>query len=161
MLLLLQVPFLSYLAIFVLTIATILLFFVPFRWLFMVWGVNKFTKRLRIPDYIEHNELLDFLSRVPSDRELVSLQNDMRDFRPSSFALVSSVNIASQKPTTAILVPRLAPHKTPTITRAAAASRRQAIVVETRIKMPLAKRKLETFLSPCLRQFVFLACTLK
>lgn len=62
---------------FCLVIATIVLFFIPFRWLFMVYGVNKFTKRLRKPHYVDHNELLDFLSRVPSDRELVSLVDEM------------------------------------------------------------------------------------
>ena len=35
-------------------------------------GINKFTKRLRKPNYIENNELLDFLSRSPTDRQLVS-----------------------------------------------------------------------------------------
>lgn len=34
-------------------------------------GINKFTKKLRAPNAIPNNELLDFLSRVPSDRELV------------------------------------------------------------------------------------------
>lgn len=36
-------------------------------------GINKFTKKLRAPNAIPNNELLDFLSRVPSDSELVCL----------------------------------------------------------------------------------------
>ena len=36
-------------------------------------GINKFSKRLRNPNYIDNNELLDYLSRSPSDRELVSV----------------------------------------------------------------------------------------
>ena len=35
-------------------------------------GINKFTKKLRAPNAIPNNELLDYLSRVPSDKELVS-----------------------------------------------------------------------------------------
>ena len=34
-------------------------------------GINKFTKKLRSPNAIPNNELLDYLSRVPSDKELV------------------------------------------------------------------------------------------
>ncbi|KAI6225082.1 Multiple C2 and transmembrane domain-containing protein 2 [Aphelenchoides fujianensis] len=64
------VPYLSYLAIFVLSAATVLLYFVPLRWIVLAWGLNKFTKRLRKPHYVENNELLDFLSRVWSDQEI-------------------------------------------------------------------------------------------
>ena len=41
--------------------------------LFLNIGVNKFSKRLLNPNYIPNNELLDFISRLPSDEELVSL----------------------------------------------------------------------------------------
>ena len=34
-------------------------------------GINKFTKKLRSPNAIPNNEVLDFLSRVPSDSEQV------------------------------------------------------------------------------------------
>uniref|UniRef100_A0A7E4VRZ0 Multiple C2 and transmembrane domain-containing protein 1 n=1 Tax=Panagrellus redivivus TaxID=6233 RepID=A0A7E4VRZ0_PANRE len=64
------VPYLSYLMITVLGIAATLLYFVPLRWIVLVWGINKFSKRLRNPNYVDNNELLDFLSRVPSDKEL-------------------------------------------------------------------------------------------
>lgn len=39
---------------------------------FWTTGVNKFTKKLRNPYMIDNNELLDFLSRVPSDVQVVS-----------------------------------------------------------------------------------------
>ncbi|CAG05381.1 unnamed protein product, partial [Tetraodon nigroviridis] len=61
------VPFLSRLAITALCLATVLLYLIPLRYLVLVWGVNKFTKKLRNPYMISNNELLDFLSRVPSD----------------------------------------------------------------------------------------------
>ncbi|WKX88596.1 hypothetical protein Q1695_008328 [Nippostrongylus brasiliensis] len=63
-------PWLSWLAVSVLTVATILLYYVPLRWIIMVWGINKFTKKLRNPHYIDNNELLDYLSRIPCDKDL-------------------------------------------------------------------------------------------
>ncbi|KAE9419062.1 hypothetical protein Angca_005104 [Angiostrongylus cantonensis] len=63
-------PWLSWLAIGVLSLLTILLYFVPLRWIIMIWGINKFTKKLRNPHYIDNNEVLDFLSRIPCDKEL-------------------------------------------------------------------------------------------
>ncbi|GMT01068.1 hypothetical protein PENTCL1PPCAC_23242, partial [Pristionchus entomophagus] len=64
-------PWLTSLAIFVLSAATVLLYLVPLRYLVLAWGINKFTKRLRKPpNFVDNNELLDFLSRVPSDRQL-------------------------------------------------------------------------------------------
>ena len=41
------------------------------RFLLIVWGVNKFTKKLIRPNYVPNNELLDFLSRVPDDEEIL------------------------------------------------------------------------------------------
>ncbi|KAM3599757.1 uncharacterized protein V6R79_010963 [Siganus canaliculatus] len=65
------VPFLSWLAIAALCSATLLLYLVPVRYLVLAWGVNKFTKKLRDPYMIDNNELLDFLSRVPSDVQVM------------------------------------------------------------------------------------------
>ena len=56
----------------ILLLGTILLYLVPLRYLLLAWGINKFTKRIRKPNAIPNNELLDFLSRVPSDPEVVS-----------------------------------------------------------------------------------------
>ncbi|XP_054666620.1 multiple C2 and transmembrane domain-containing protein 1 isoform X1 [Grus americana] len=65
------VPFLSWLAIVALSVFTIILYFIPLRYIVLVWGINKFTKKLRSPYAIDNNELLDFLSRVPSDVQVV------------------------------------------------------------------------------------------
>ncbi|XP_070781251.1 multiple C2 and transmembrane domain-containing protein 1 isoform X7 [Enoplosus armatus] len=65
------VPFLSWLAITALCSATFLLYLIPLRYLVLAWGVNKFTKKLRDPYMIDNNELLDFLSRVPSDVQVM------------------------------------------------------------------------------------------
>nr|XP_003475562.1 multiple C2 and transmembrane domain-containing protein 2 [Cavia porcellus] len=65
------VPFLSLLACLVLAVATIILYLIPLRYIVLIWGINKFTKKLRNPYSIDNNELLDFLSRVPSDVQKV------------------------------------------------------------------------------------------
>ncbi|KFO34571.1 Multiple C2 and transmembrane domain-containing protein 2 [Fukomys damarensis] len=65
------VPFLSMLACLVLVMATIVLYLIPLRYIILIWGINKFTKKLRNPYSIDNNELLDFLSRVPSDVQKV------------------------------------------------------------------------------------------
>ncbi|XP_048076931.1 multiple C2 and transmembrane domain-containing protein 1 isoform X13 [Ursus arctos] len=68
------VPFLSWLAIAALCVGTVILYFIPLRYIVLVWGINKFTKKLRSPYAIDNNELLDFLSRVPSDVQVVQYQ---------------------------------------------------------------------------------------
>ncbi|KAM5300211.1 multiple C2 and transmembrane domain-containing protein 1 isoform 6-T6 [Ctenodactylus gundi] len=68
------VPFLSWLAIVALCVFTIILYFIPLRYIVLLWGINKFTKKLRSPYAIDNNELLDFLSRVPSDVQVVQYQ---------------------------------------------------------------------------------------
>ena len=50
--------------------ASILFFVVPIRYIILLWGINKYTKRLRKPNYISNNELLDFLSRCPTNKQL-------------------------------------------------------------------------------------------
>ncbi|XP_061670855.1 multiple C2 and transmembrane domain-containing protein 2-like isoform X2 [Syngnathoides biaculeatus] len=64
-------PFLSSLALLCFVTATVLTYYIPLRYLILIWGINKFTKRLRNPFAIDNNEVLDFLSRVPSDVEKV------------------------------------------------------------------------------------------
>ncbi|GFS05610.1 multiple C2 and transmembrane domain-containing protein 1 [Elysia marginata] len=66
-----SVPWLSTLAVIALTAGVIILYLIPLRLLLLAWGINKFTKKLRKPNAISNNELLDFLSRVPSDNELL------------------------------------------------------------------------------------------
>ncbi|CAF0731605.1 unnamed protein product [Rotaria sordida] len=66
------VPWLSILAIVVLTIVSIILYHIPLRYLVLAFIINKFTKRFRKPKgYIDNNEIADFLSRLPSDPELL------------------------------------------------------------------------------------------
>ncbi|XP_016374380.1 multiple C2 and transmembrane domain-containing protein 2-like [Sinocyclocheilus rhinocerous] len=65
-----SVPFLSNLAFLVLTMATVITYFIPVRYIILLWGIHKFTKKLRNPYAIENNEVMDFLSRVPSDVQM-------------------------------------------------------------------------------------------
>ena len=87
-----SVPFLSWLAMFVFTVATLLLYYIPlryililgvilfhanleifllFRYIIMAWGINKFTKKLLRPNALNNNEVADFISRVPDNEEMV------------------------------------------------------------------------------------------
>jgi hypothetical protein len=77
-----KVPFLSYLMMFCLSVATILLYFVPLRYIIMAWGINKFTKKLRSPNAIDNNELVDFLSRVPDNVQCNKVQNIVSTINP-------------------------------------------------------------------------------
>ncbi|KAM3611178.1 uncharacterized protein V6R79_014541 [Siganus canaliculatus] len=77
------VPFLSWLAIVALGVATTIVYFIPLRYIVLAWGVNKFTKKLRDPYTIDNNELLDFLSRVPSDVQVVQYRELKLDPTPS------------------------------------------------------------------------------
>lgn len=70
-----KVPFLSYLMMFCLFVATLLLYFVPLRYVVLAWGINKFTRKLRKPNAIDNNELVDFLSRVPDSIQCVKSTN--------------------------------------------------------------------------------------
>ncbi|XP_068559175.1 multiple C2 and transmembrane domain-containing protein 1 isoform X4 [Cebidichthys violaceus] len=77
------VPFLSWLAIVAFGAATIIIYYIPLRYIVLAWGVNKFTKKLRDPYTIDNNELLDFLSRVPSDVQVVQYRELKLDPNPS------------------------------------------------------------------------------
>lgn len=90
---------------FVLILATLLLYLVPLRWILLLWGwltsiwastfphstlssgFNKFSKRLLDPNYVDNNELLDFFSRVPSDQEKVALRIPKNIWENSGFQL--------------------------------------------------------------------------
>nr|XP_027195435.1 uncharacterized protein LOC113790024 isoform X2 [Dermatophagoides pteronyssinus] len=63
------VPYLTWLAVICMSFGTIILYFIPIRYLILLWGINKFTKKFRAPDSINNNEIIDFLSRVPDMEE--------------------------------------------------------------------------------------------
>ncbi|XP_071033844.1 multiple C2 and transmembrane domain-containing protein 1 isoform X2 [Parasteatoda tepidariorum] len=81
-----SVPFLSWLAFMVLVAATVVLYFIPVRYLIMGWGINKFTKKLRNPHAVPNNEILDFISRVPDDEEKIMC----RELKPMFVDLTDS-----------------------------------------------------------------------
>lgn len=72
-----SVPYLSWLAIIILSVISLVLYFIPLRMIVMLWGVNKFSKKLIRPNTVTNNELMDFLSRVPDDEMIL----DARELR--------------------------------------------------------------------------------
>ncbi|XP_017781614.1 PREDICTED: multiple C2 and transmembrane domain-containing protein 1 [Nicrophorus vespilloides] len=71
------VPYLSWIAITLLILASMVLYFIPIRYLLMLWGMNKFFRRILRPHAVPNNELLDLISRVPDDEMLL----DYRDLK--------------------------------------------------------------------------------
>lgn len=68
------VPELSWLAAVLLILAALVLHFVPMRLLLLLWGIIKFSRRLVRPHSVPNNEVLDLLSRVPDDEEMVRFE---------------------------------------------------------------------------------------
>ncbi|XP_062553215.1 multiple C2 and transmembrane domain-containing protein isoform X2 [Armigeres subalbatus] len=66
-----SVPELSWLTAFLLLIVCVVLHYVPIRVLLLLWGLVKFSRRLVRPHSVPNNEVLDLLSRVPDDEEII------------------------------------------------------------------------------------------
>ncbi|CRL08658.1 CLUMA_CG021376, isoform A [Clunio marinus] len=69
-----SVPELSWLTALLLLGALLVLHFIPIRALLMIWGIIKFSKRIIRPHAVTNNEVLDLLSRVPDDEELIQFR---------------------------------------------------------------------------------------
>ncbi|XP_047993628.1 multiple C2 and transmembrane domain-containing protein-like isoform X2 [Leguminivora glycinivorella] len=68
------VPFLSFLSITIIMVISLVMFLVPVNYIFMLWGVHKFTRKILRPNRIPNNEILDLLSRVPDDETLLDCE---------------------------------------------------------------------------------------
>lgn len=66
-----SVPELSWLTACLLLVACLVLHYVPIRVLLLLWGLIKFSRRIIRPHSVPNNEVLDLLSRVPDDEEIV------------------------------------------------------------------------------------------
>ncbi|XP_070165322.1 multiple C2 and transmembrane domain-containing protein isoform X2 [Polyergus mexicanus] len=66
------IPYLSYLAITLTIAGAVVLYFIPVRYLILAWGVNKFARKIFRPHSVPNNEVLDLISRVPDDEELLN-----------------------------------------------------------------------------------------
>lgn len=62
---------LSWLAVILLILACLVLHYIPIRILLLLWGCVKFSRRLLRPHTVPNNEILDLLSRVPDDDQMV------------------------------------------------------------------------------------------
>ncbi|CAH4028824.1 unnamed protein product [Pieris brassicae] len=69
-----SVPFVSFLAIFLISIIACIMFLIPLQYILMVWGIHKFTRKILKPNRVPHSEILDLLSRVPDDITLTNCQ---------------------------------------------------------------------------------------
>ncbi|ENN78073.1 hypothetical protein YQE_05227, partial [Dendroctonus ponderosae] len=68
------VPYLSWIAISLLLIATCVLYLIPIKYLLMLWATNKFLRRIFRPHVVPNNEVLDLLSRIPDDEMLTYIK---------------------------------------------------------------------------------------
>ncbi|XP_011861896.1 PREDICTED: multiple C2 and transmembrane domain-containing protein 1 [Vollenhovia emeryi] len=66
------IPYLSYLAILLVIAGAVVLYFIPVRYLILAWGVNKFSRKILRPHSVPNNEVLDLISRVPDNEELLN-----------------------------------------------------------------------------------------
>ncbi|XP_015119565.1 multiple C2 and transmembrane domain-containing protein isoform X3 [Diachasma alloeum] len=66
------VPYLSYLAMVLAVLGVVVLYCIPVRYLILMWGVNKFLRKILRPHSVPNNEVLDLISRVPDDEDLLS-----------------------------------------------------------------------------------------
>jgi hypothetical protein len=71
------VPYLSWIAISLLFAGAIVLYLIPIRYLLMLWGTNKFLRRILRPHSVPNNEVMDLLSRIPDDEMLVSGRREL------------------------------------------------------------------------------------
>ncbi|CAG4922907.1 unnamed protein product [Colias eurytheme] len=62
-----KVPFISYVTMILLIIASIGLYIIPFNYIMMSFGIFKFTRKYLNPNRVLNNDLLDFFSRIPDD----------------------------------------------------------------------------------------------
>ena len=66
-----SVPFISWFIYIFFLVVTIFLYFAPLRLLVHIWVVNRFRKGL-LKNRTDTNEVINFLSRVPDNEELVN-----------------------------------------------------------------------------------------
>ncbi|XP_014360436.2 multiple C2 and transmembrane domain-containing protein isoform X2 [Papilio machaon] len=72
-----SVPYLSYLAIIGLIVASIAFYLIPVNYLFMALGIYKFTRKAMNPNRVPNNDILDFISRVP-DNEILKQWRELK-----------------------------------------------------------------------------------
>ncbi|CAH2099868.1 unnamed protein product [Euphydryas editha] len=87
-----KVPFLSYVTMILLLIASAVIYVIPFNYLLMGLGIYKFTRKYLNPDRIPNNDLLDFLSRIP-DNEMLKDWKELGVPEPKQDLQIQSPNI--------------------------------------------------------------------
>ncbi|XP_072935997.1 multiple C2 and transmembrane domain-containing protein-like isoform X2 [Epargyreus clarus] len=79
-----SVPYLSYLVILVLIGASIAFYVIPVNYIFMAFGIYKFSRKFLNPSRVPNNDLLDFLSRVP-DNEMLKQWRELKVPEPNVY----------------------------------------------------------------------------
>ncbi|CAH2099869.1 unnamed protein product [Euphydryas editha] len=77
-----SVPYLSYLAIIALVALSIAFYIIPANYLFMAFGIYKFTRKFLNPTRTPNNDILDFISRVP-DNEILKQWRELKVPEPN------------------------------------------------------------------------------
>ncbi|OWR49418.1 multiple C2 and transmembrane domain-containing protein 1 [Danaus plexippus plexippus] len=85
-----KVPFLSYVVMLLLIIASFVLYSIPFNYVLMGLGIYKFGRKYLHPDRVLNNDLVDFLSRVP-DNEILKDWKELGVPEPSLEYTESSI----------------------------------------------------------------------
>lgn len=67
------VPFISWLAVLGLSVATVVLYLIPLRYLAMAWGLHRFLRPILRPNVKPTDEVYNLLLRVPDNQQLVIL----------------------------------------------------------------------------------------
>ncbi|KAK0169078.1 hypothetical protein PV327_002824 [Microctonus hyperodae] len=88
------VPYLSYLAMVLAILGVIVLYLIPIRYLILAWGVNKFLRKILRPHSVPNNEVLDLISRVPDDEDLLSCR-ELKPMPTADCERGGTANIAS------------------------------------------------------------------
>ncbi|XP_053606560.1 multiple C2 and transmembrane domain-containing protein-like [Plodia interpunctella] len=67
-------PYVSLLAIFFLLSISTIICLIPVKYLFMGWGIKKYVRKMIWPNRVPHSEVMDLISRVPNDEDLIDYE---------------------------------------------------------------------------------------
>ncbi|XP_039745505.1 multiple C2 and transmembrane domain-containing protein-like [Pararge aegeria] len=92
-----KVPFLSVIAMILLLVSSVGLYFIPINYFLMSLGIYKFGRKYSNPDRVLNNGLIDFLSRVPDSRKLkdwkeLGVPEPNQEYQRQSFKIFRSIS---------------------------------------------------------------------
>ncbi|XP_035701326.1 multiple C2 and transmembrane domain-containing protein isoform X3 [Folsomia candida] len=94
-----KIPFITWLVVVALILGTVILYFVPVRYLAMAYGFHKFFKPILRPNAVPTNELYNIVLRVPDNLQLIYYRPlNPASTSPSRSAKPSSAGERSKSP---------------------------------------------------------------